>query len=28
LNRVEKRLSQSSLFSGMADNYLIDLQLT
>lgn len=28
LNNIEKRLSRSSLFSGMADNYVIDLQLT
>jgi ubiquinone/menaquinone biosynthesis C-methylase UbiE len=28
LNDLEKKLSNSSLFSGMADNYLIDLQLT
>lgn len=28
LNKMEKKLSQSSLFAGMADNYLIDLQLT
>jgi len=28
LNKIEKKLSKSSLFSGMADNYLIDLQLT
>lgn len=28
LNRIEKKLSNSSLFSGMADNFLIDLQLT
>ena len=28
LNNLEKKLSKSSLFSGMADNYIIDLQLT
>ena len=28
LNRIEKKLNKSSLFSGMADNFLIDLQLT
>lgn len=28
LNKIEKNLSGSSLFSGMADNYIIDLQLT
>lgn len=28
LNKIEKKLNNSSLFSGMADNYLIDLQLT
>ncbi len=28
LNKLEKKLNKSSLFSGMADNYLIDLQLT
>ncbi len=28
LNKVEKKLSNSSLFSGMADNFIIDLQLT
>ena len=28
LNRIEKKLSKTSVFSGMADNYIIDLQLT
>jgi len=28
LDKIEKKLSNSSLFSGMADNYIIDLQLT
>jgi ubiquinone/menaquinone biosynthesis C-methylase UbiE len=28
LNKIEKKLSKSSLFSGVADNYIIDLQLT
>lgn len=28
LNKIEKKFNNSSLFSGMADNYLIDLQLT
>ena len=28
LDKIEKKLSNSSLCSGMADNYLIDLQLT
>lgn len=28
LNNLEKKLNKSSLFSAMADNYLIDLQLT
>jgi cyclopropane fatty-acyl-phospholipid synthase-like methyltransferase len=28
LNKIEKRISRTSLFSSMADNYLIDLQLT
>lgn len=28
LNRLEKRFTQSSLFSGIADNYIIDLRLT
>ena len=28
LNRIERKFSKSSLLSGMADNYLIDLQLT
>lgn len=27
LNRIEKKFSNSSLFSGMADNFLIDLKL-
>ena len=27
LNKVEKKISKSSLFSGMADNFIIDLQL-
>lgn len=28
LNRIEKKFHKSSLFSGLADNYIIDLQLT
>lgn len=28
LNKVERRFANTSTFSGMADNYLIDLQLT
>lgn len=28
LNKIEKKVSNSSLFSGMADNFIIDLQLT
>lgn len=28
LNKIENKLSKSSLFSAMADNYIIDLQLT
>ncbi len=28
LNRIEKRFSKTSLFSGVADNYIIDLELT
>ena len=28
LNRIERRFSQSRMFSAMADNYIIDLQLT
>ncbi len=28
LNKVEKNFSKSSMFSGMADNYVIDLRLT
>lgn len=28
LNKIEKRVTRSSFLSGMADNYLIDLQLT
>jgi ubiquinone/menaquinone biosynthesis C-methylase UbiE len=28
LNKIEKKLSKSSLFSGMADNFIIDLKLT
>ncbi len=27
LNRIEKRLAKSALFSGLADNFIIDLQL-
>lgn len=28
LNKIEKKFSKSSLFSGVSDNYIIDLQLT
>lgn len=28
LDKIEKKFSKSSLFSGVADNYIIDLQLT
>lgn len=28
LNKIEKKFNKSSLFSGLADNYIIDLQLT
>lgn len=28
LNKIEKRVSKTSLFSGLADNYIIDLKLT